>query len=160
MPTELYMRRALDRLVPVDHLSADLLRNFAQGKALRVTVVEPRNIKHHRMYWALVAAIFPHQKAYATADDLHDALKLACGYFDMVRNPLTGRKYPKTRSIAFDKMDQAQFSEFFNRAVEVVLTRIVPGVDKADLQAQIEDILAGSKVDEPKQQSKREHSAR
>jgi hypothetical protein len=40
-------------------------------------------------------------------------------------------------------MDQASFDQFYERVVQVILTRILPGVSNAELERQVVDILQG-----------------
>lgn len=144
MPSELFMRRVLNRLAPDDHISDDILREFPLNQVLRVKVTYPRNIKHHRQYWALIGAVFPEQDAYVTPEALHEALKKAVGLFDMVPDLETGALYPKTRSIKLDKMDEPDFQKFYEKAVRVILTKILPRVSRRDLDERVLDIMAGS----------------
>lgn len=46
------------------------------------------------------------------------------------------------KSIAFHNMDQVEFSKFFNRCVEIVCRRFLPGVKDTQLRKQVEDLVA------------------
>ena len=143
MGKTLYMKRVMDRLVPADRISAELLGELAADKQLRCEITQPRNLKHHNKFFALVHAVFPHQSAYLSRDDLRDELTIAAGHFHMVKDIRTGAPKPVADSIAFDKMDQTGFEAFYDAAVNVILTRVLPGVSKRDLEDQVLDILAG-----------------
>ena len=143
MATTLYMRRVMTRLVPEDRISEELLGELSANAVLRCEITQPRNLKHHRKYWALVHKLFPHQTAYATREDLHDALKIGVGLFRMIRDPRTGKDVPRADSIAFDKLDQKGFEEVYARIEELVCSRIVPHLRKADLRAEVMDMLDG-----------------
>ena len=133
MATDVRVKRVMDRLVPADKVSADELAELPANTILRCQITRPRNPRHHAKYWALISAIFPHQTAYATRNQLHEHL-------------MTGEIEYEADSIAFDNLDQKGFEEVYERIVQVVLTRVLPGVGKRDLDAQVMDILEGSKA--------------
>ena len=145
MAHTLFMKRVLGTLVPTDRHSEELLKGLPDRTCFKVEVRQPRNVDHHRKYWALIQAIFPHQSQYATTRHLHEALKLSVGHFDMIES-LKGVKVPVTRETNFNKMDQKEFEQFYDKVVELILTRLLPGVGKAHLEAQVVDILDGSKA--------------
>lgn len=146
MATDIRVKRVLNRLAPADRISEEDLVNLPAGVELRAVLTQPRNPRHHAKYWALVSAIFPHQSAYPTLGDLHSALKMGVGFFRMVRDIRSGREVPVPDSIAFDKLDQQDFEAVYERIVSLVLEKILPGVGRRDLDAQVLDILAGRKV--------------
>jgi hypothetical protein len=47
-------------------------------------------------------------------------------------------------SIAFAKLDQAGFEQFYNRAVDILIDGLLPKVDNANLKARIDDIIMGA----------------
>lgn len=142
MATEIYMRRRLNALVPADRGSEEALAKIPQGETVRATVTRPRNVDHHRKWWALLQAVYPHQDTYATINAFHAAIKVALGYGETVKLP-DGRAILIPGSISFAAMDQGEFEQFYERAVELILTRILPGVDRPELDAQVMDILDG-----------------
>jgi len=146
MATTLYMKRVMDRLVPADRISAELLGDLPADAQLTCKITQPRNPKHHNKFFALLHAVFPHQSAYLSRDDLRDELTIAAGHFHMVKDIRTGQQKPVADSIAFDKMDQKAFEPFYDAVVNIVLTRILPGVGRRDLEAQVMDILEGRRA--------------
>lgn len=146
MGKTLYMKRVMDRLVPADRISAELLSELAADKQLRCEITQPRNLKHHNKFFALIHVVFPHQSAYLTRDDLRDELTIAAGHFHMVKDIQTGKPKPVADSIAFDKMDQDAFTVFYDAVVNIILTRVLPGVSKRDLEDQVLEILDGRRA--------------
>jgi len=90
MSTEIRMRRVLNRLVPADKLSEDDLSTLSPDKVYDVKIWQKRNSDHHRKYFALVNAIFPHQKGWPTTKALHDQLKMAVGFSYEAKDLKTG----------------------------------------------------------------------
>ena len=54
-----------------------------------------------------------------------------------------GVPYVVPQSISFAAMDQNRFEQWYEKALDVIMTKIVPGIAKSDLQARINDILNG-----------------
>lgn len=142
MATEAFLRKQMGALRPFDSAGEAVLAEIAHGEMVRVTIRRPRNVNHHRKFWALLAVIFPHQTHYPTEETLLAAIKVALGYGESVKLP-DGRTIIIPGSISFAKMDQKAFEQFYDRALTLILTRILPGVDRKDLEREVADILAG-----------------
>ena len=110
---------------------------------LGVTVRQKRNLAHHNKYWALIDAVWEHQALYPTVTALSDGVKLACGLTEETLNPLTMEVSLKPSSIAFDAMDQDDFEQFYERAIGIIIERILPGVNSRDLDRRVQDIMKG-----------------
>jgi hypothetical protein len=143
MAYDVLLVREGTKLAAADPISAELIAGIKHRETITATIRRQRNPKHHRMWWALVGAIYPHQSVYATAQELNTAIKIAVGHFDSGKT-IDGIPWVSPRSISYAAMDQNAFSEFFDRAVEIVLTRIVPNLEREDLEAQIQEILDGN----------------
>ena len=136
------MRRHMGALRPIDAAGEQALAEIPHGELVRVTIRRPRNVQHHRKFFALIAAIYPHQDLYPTEETLLAAIKVALGYGESIKLP-DGRTIIVPGSISFAKMDQKAFAEFYDRALTLILARILPSVNKADLEREIDEILAG-----------------
>jgi hypothetical protein len=142
MAVELYLTRRLNRLCPVGPGDEEALRELPEGRVLRVKVTRLRNVQHHRKFMALLGAVFPHQSAYATFDDFRKAIAIELGHFRTCVL-LDGRTMVEAKSISFAQMDQLQFDEFYTAAVELICAKVIPGINKPELEQQVEEILEG-----------------
>ena len=142
MAFEMLLVKEGNKLAAADSCSLEILQSVATGEVLVCTGRRPRNPKHHRKLFALLKVVFEAQKFYATIDDLLSALKIATGHFDTGKT-VDGYPYMVPKSISFTAMDQTSFNQFYDRAVDVILTKILPGVNRQDLTDQVSDILAG-----------------
>jgi len=136
--TELFMRKTLGGLEPAD---GGELPRIKLGAVVRVEIKQPRNARHHRLFFALMNKVFENQETYETLDDLVNVIKIATGHCKTYHKR-NGEPIHVPRSIAFHKMDQTQFSEFYAKVVRLVCERIIPGLDDVDLKAEIERIVA------------------
>jgi hypothetical protein len=115
--TAFFVERAGNTLRPVDEASYDILTSLPVGKTLHVTVRQPRNPGHHRLFFALC-----HRIAEAKGLPLENVLgllKIATGHCTIIQTETYGEmRWPK--SISFREMDQTAFREFFERCVQVI----------------------------------------
>lgn len=142
MAVEIFLRRQMGALRPIDAMGEQAIADIPQNELVRVTIKRPRNVQHHRKFWALVAAIFPHQSLYPTEEALLAAMKVALGFGSQVTLP-DKRIIVIPGSISFAKMDQKAFDQFYERAVALIVSKILPNVDRKDLEREVADILAG-----------------
>lgn len=129
----------LGALRPVDQTGEDALRKLGHGQIVTVEVRRPRNIKFHRLYWALVTIVWEQldEARYPTSEDLHAAIKIAAGLRTRIVLP-DGTVGFIPGSIAFHKMDQAAFEQFYDRVCDLISRHFLPGVKSEELKAEVE----------------------
>lgn len=146
MASEIFMRRHLNSLMPVDAYGLDALQKLPSGdkdrSLLKAVITVPRNAKHSRKFHALLGVVFPHQDTYPTRDSFLAAVKMALGYADSVKLD-KGRTIIVPNSISFGKMDQAEFDEFYEKALDLIQTRILPNINREDVEREVNEVLAG-----------------
>jgi len=140
MPFEVLLVREGNRLAAADPISAEAIANIKSKETVTASIRRPRNPKHHRKLWALLQVVFESQKTFPTTEELLNALKVATGLFDTGLT-IEGMPYARPKSISFAAMDQASFEQWYDRAVEVILTKILPNTAQADLEARVHEIL-------------------
>lgn len=134
----LFLKRSLAGLVPADHSSEEMLNRIPLGEVVRATVRRPRNMKHHRLYWSMLTLICDNLDR-VKPETLHDLIKLRTGHvrvFQTVKGPVE-----MPGSISFDAMDQAAFREFFDRAVDFIVTDVMPALDRDDLLHELNSMM-------------------
>lgn len=123
------LRRQGYSLVPVDEASAEAVASIENGRPVIAKVMQARNEKHHRLMWAMLRKVHDNlthedMMEYPTPQSLLSAVKVALGYYDMVRGA-DGRPCVVLRSTAFENMDQVEFRGFFAAAMGVLNSRFV-----------------------------------
>lgn len=129
-------------LMPVDADGLELIEAIKGDRPVMVKVHAPRNVRHHRMLFALIREVIDGGAWEGSEDTLRDALKIACGCVDTIIG-LDGRAYYKPRSMAFESMSQDEFTRFFDRAVFYVSTRLLGDADWESLRDRIGEIVDG-----------------
>lgn len=137
MADAITLKRTMGGFVPANSYDENLMMKYQPGDIVRAKISKPRNVKHSNKFHALLQKVFPHQNMWPTYDLFRKAIQRAVGYFEEVN----GQVFDV--SIAFDSMDQKEFEEFYDRVVMLVCERIIPGLDKADLEREVDEILKG-----------------
>jgi hypothetical protein len=90
----------------------------------------PRNLKFHKKFFALLNLVFENQERYNNLDHLRKDLTISAGYYDLRLN-IEGLEIREAKSISFAKMTDTEFSDYYNRIIDVVVKWL--GIDKDDI---------------------------
>ncbi|MFA7278789.1 MAG: DUF1367 family protein [Sterolibacterium sp.] len=142
MAVDVLLIREGNALKATDAIGAETLAEITHGEIVTCSIRRARNPRHHRLFFALLKIVMSNQDRYATTPQLLTAIKLHTGYYDL--NVIPG-KMPITvcipKSISFAAMSQAEFREFYDKAVAFIITEVLPGVDSADLEREVLNII-------------------
>jgi|TARA_R100001510_G_C7652874_1_gene210831 hypothetical protein len=117
-------------LHPVTRYDAEILETYTTNQLFDIQAVSERSPQHHKLYWSILNNVVKATNKWATASHLHDDLKMLCGYYRTVINKANGGVYYVPDSIAFNKMDQKEFNDFFETAMQKIAETI--GYDPLD----------------------------
>lgn len=142
MAAKLLMIKSFGRLLPADEAAAEALNRIKMNEVVTVEVKRPRNVRMHRLYWALIGIVWDNidHERYASPDDLHAAVKIAAGLRTRIELPGDVVGFIPG-SIAFDKMDQVEFDVFYDRVCNVVAKYFIPGLDIGQLRTEVETMI-------------------
>lgn len=115
-------------LFPVDDEGTGVLFKIKLGKEVGCEVIQRRNPKHHRLFFAILKFIKEHCERFEPTpiEKIKDAVKLATGLADTFIDAETGKTYYVLRSMSWASMDQIEFNRFFDDATQVIATRWMP----------------------------------
>lgn len=129
-----YFAKTPDSLVPVDEYTTEVLRQYGDGEVIRVKMFKDRNPRHHRLFFGLLRMIFQNQEKYLSQEALRFAVTIQAGWVDEIR--LSGDRVAlKPKSIAWGKMDQHEFKQYYDAALRAI-PELLPqfaGVDIEDM---------------------------
>lgn len=145
--TKFLAAKHLNSLRPVDEGGEDALRKIGHGEMVMIEVKRHRNIKHHRMFWALMTLVWEQMdtERYPTVEDLVAAVKISAGLRTRIELP-NGEVGFIPGSIAFHKMSQDDFSAFYERVCDLLAKHFLPGVTSAQLREEVEIMIGLKKV--------------
>jgi len=126
-------------LVAEDADSLDALARIKDGSLVLVEVRRKRNLKHNRLYFALIKKVHANMKEslrFPTEEILHCAIKIAVGLrTEFVLPNGTVGFLPGT--IKFGEMDQFAFDKFYNRVCDFICREFLPGTDDEELKQEV-----------------------
>ena len=131
--------KTLGALRPADPDADAFMRATKEGRYIIVDAKRPRNVQHHRKLFAMLNIIFENQSFYQSVDQLLAACKIAVGHVDLIR--VGDNVYQIPKSIAFGSMSQDEFDPFYEKAVTWMLEKVIPGLARHDLDAEVEQSL-------------------
>lgn len=107
-------------LYPVTRYDAEILETYTNKQLFNIQACSERSPQHHKLYWLLLNRVVENTQRWATSAHLHDDVKMLTGHYRTVINQNNGQVYYVPDSIAFDKMDQKEFSVFFDHALRIL----------------------------------------
>lgn len=132
----------LGSLRPADESGEEALRRIGHGEFVTIEVKRQRNIRHHRMFWALMSIVWEQMDhdRYPTVEDFVSAVKISAGLRTRIVLP-NGEVGFIPGSIAFHKMGQSEFEQFYDRVCDLLARHFLPGVTSAELRAEVASMI-------------------
>lgn len=140
MPAEIYMQKRGAALIPVDQASFDQLAKVRNGVEVKAVVTVPRNLRFHRLFFALIHYLFDLQDTWPTVEAFRTRLLCGVGHGEIVE--AKGVKVMVAHSISFAKMDDVAFRELAERVIRLFCERIAPHLSNSQRSGAY-DILDG-----------------
>lgn len=135
------VQRRGEFLVPQAPVDGERIRDLPAGKALKVTVSQPRRSSpQNRLYWSLLGVVCENLDQDVEPEALHAWLKVKLG----VVTPLilrSGEIAYVPASIAFDKMEHQQFTAYFDRVKALIVEHLIPGLGSEVLEREARAML-------------------
>lgn len=128
-----------DCLVPADDESSARIARVEFGEVAEIRIVRHRSLPQHRLFFGILQHVAENSR-FETPERLLVALKIRLGRYDLCRLP-NGRDVPVPQSIAFEKMDQAEFQTFFNDAVRLICEEVLDHYDQAALVREVAEMV-------------------
>jgi len=143
MPTSQIMVKRLGAFRPLDNNDecAEAMRKIPENDLVRVTWTRPQNIKLRRKFFAMLQIIFKNQSHYKSVEELKEVCKIRIGHVYVVQTPQGEERWPKRMN--YSSMDAQEFDIFYNKAVDWMLSEVIPGLQRQHLDKEVEDELIG-----------------
>jgi len=133
---DLYLTRTLTGLVAHDDAAKAALRKIKLGRVVKAEIVQPRNLAHHKKFFALLGIVWAAAGDWATVEDLLTQLKIKLGLTTDVVVRESGEVVKVLGSISFASLDQAGFDAFYERALKA-LCELAGGIDSEMLRQEV-----------------------
>ena len=111
-------------LWPMDDDGREIVAALADDKQVMVAVHVPRNIKHHRLFWAVHKKLVEGGVIDWNEAQFKDWAKSAAGHIEPWYDH-EGRVQYRPKSMNFESLDQVKFSRFFDRVIYQIFARLL-----------------------------------
>lgn len=117
----------------------DLKKRLKIGQSYVADVKVARNVGFHRKYWALLNAawsLLPERTSngFRSLEGFRSYVIVAAGFYELYFNPRLKEFVEVPRSISFEKMDEVEFSELYDRSKDVIWSIIGRYVSEDDFE--------------------------
>ncbi|MGJ4945175.1 hypothetical protein ACQR1W_31760 [Bradyrhizobium sp. HKCCYLS1011] len=123
-------------LVPYAPYDREKFEELPVNKLLRVNIVQQRNAPRHRLYRVILRLVVKNTDLFVSEDSLHKTLLVGCGVVEPVLKVHIlpgaeddGEIIMVPSSTAYDAMDEDVFKAYFDKAMGIVESNIIPGID-------------------------------
>lgn len=132
----IFMERTVGGLKTIDDQGVDVLRRIKVGEVVQCEVNRPRNLAHHRKFWALVNVFWAAAGDWSSPYAVLIELKVRLGHVQKVVIRETGEIVSVPKSISFAQMNQDQFTAFYDRAL-FELCKMGGGIEPEALREEV-----------------------
>lgn len=154
--TEVYLVKSPGGILrPAHDADAEVLARIKTGALLMADIKQPRNIKFHRKFWAMINFFFgvwePPQdaeicgiKAQKSLDRFRKDILILAGFRTLIVN-IKGECRYEAESISFASMDETRFSSVYDAVFNVCWDKIIPqasGLSREQAEAIINEALS------------------
>lgn len=117
----------------------DLKKRLKVGQSYVADVKVARNVGFHRKYWALLNAawsLLPERTSngFRSLEGFRSYVIVAAGFYDLYFNPRLKEFVEVPKSISFEKMDEVEFSELYDRSKDVIWSIVGRYVSEEDFE--------------------------
>lgn len=133
------------KLVPCTSEDKEKIAKLPAGEPFQIKYVEIRNVRHHRKYFAFINTVFKNlpekfERNWPDVDSFRRSMQMYAGYYDETIS-LKGETHLQPKSIAFDKLDETEFSELHSKVKNVIGKHILPEIDMQTVETEIEQFF-------------------
>lgn len=140
---KLYLNNTAAGLVPLYDDDYEQKRKLRLGKVYLAEIKLARNVQFHRKYFALIRCAWEYQNGEVQAffkDDVNlfrKTVEVAAGICDRVFNIQLKTWVDIPRSIAFSAMDEAEFTDMYEKIKDVLFSTFLKDIDYKEFQSNL-----------------------
>ena len=131
-------------LVPIGDDDYEEKKKLKLGETYSVEIKLVRNVDFHRKYFALISYSWEflteqEQVTFRSKENFRKYLEISAGHCDIFYHPKLQDFVEVPKSIAFDKMDNAAFSDLYERVKDVIFAIIGERVSRSEFERLLMD---------------------
>ena len=139
---KLHLLNTIDGLRPCTDPDYDQKKRLKIGAVYEAEIREERNYQFLRKYFALIrcayAFLTPSQQEFIKSPEgLRKTVQIAAGYCEVYYSIKHKEWVEESKSIAFDKMTESEFSELYEAVKLVLFSTFLKDVDEATFMREL-----------------------
>lgn len=118
-------------------------KKLKRGTVVECTVREYRNYKFHKLYFSLINLSWEYlteqQREFFkdSVEAFRKTIEVSAGHYEPVYSVARQEWLEVPKSIAFDKLTEADFSALYERVKDVIYKMFIPNVNKDEFEQQL-----------------------
>lgn len=143
---EIYLFNTPQGLKPCYDDDYDEKKKLKLGQVYKAKITQSRNIHFHRKYFALIRTAweyvnerFQRELFKDNIENFRKGVEVAAGHCDVVFNPRLKEFVDVPKSIAFDKMDELEFQDLYERVKNVLFSTFLKNIDEDEFMSNLID---------------------
>jgi hypothetical protein len=112
------------------------------GEQVSCKINRTRNSQFHRKFFSLLSLIFENQERYQSFERFRKEVVMRAGFFEEHVH-LTGKVSYVAKSLSYEKMDETEFADLFDKCCVVILQHFLPDSDREALEEAVYDYMQG-----------------
>jgi len=150
MPAEVSMTRSPNGLVPATPEAQEWLEKVKLGQPVGVRVVQKRNGKFFRKFWAMIDVAYSNHewpevqtqwgKARVSRDLFRRYVTVKAGHYEVGLTP-HGEVRAEPKSISWAKMDEAEFEKLYSDVLDVILREFLTNWTTGDMDHAVNQMM-------------------
>jgi hypothetical protein len=126
------VRKVNGAMVPHAPYDVEMFERYPTNIPLRIQLAQPRSGPRHRLYRVILRIVVANTDKFSTEDALHKTLLMGCGVTEPVLTTEAEIIYCPS-STAFDAMPEEEFNIYFDEAMQIIASVVIPGLDLDEL---------------------------
>lgn len=122
---QLFLKNTSAGLIPMYDSDFDEKRKLKIGETYKVKITKARNYEFHKKYFALIKCSWEYlnekqQVFFGSINSFRKSVQIAAGFYEPIFNIEKREWTQESKSISFDKMDEYEFRELYDRSKDVI----------------------------------------
>jgi len=141
----IWLKKIGNSLVPTDDKGRKLFGLIKENVMVMTNVRTPRNPDQHRFIWHLARIVHENSERFESAEHVLEQIKIGTGYSvrTLLSVPGVGDVWQvRGKSIAYESMNQSDFADWLDMALDYIVVVIIPGLSRDDLREQVQSLMA------------------
>jgi len=123
--------------IPATNQDNEWCDRIGQGELIHGKFTKMRNGAFHRKFMSMVQYVYQNQDKHQCFEDLLVEIKIRTGHYkEHIRE--SGEIVYAPKSISFAKMDEIEFSDFYNKAIKAVINGGLIQGSEADINRAVD----------------------